>query len=523
MATRRTIPQKHRLTIRNATIEDADAISDLTHRVYDKDMPNYTPDMIRTHIRKFPEGQWVATVDDIIVGYTASFRIAGKYALKAHTWETITGDGYASRHDENGDWMYGMDVCVDPAYRGYKIGQRFYDQRKRFVRKNEIKGIIFGGRLPGLRKRIKEVKTAENYIELAKSGKIRDYVLNFQLRNGFEVIGLMPGYLKEDVDSMGWGVHLMWRNPLMAPDGSAKPKWAGERGRLPQTVRVASVQYKQRRVKTFEEFLTIVEYFVDVCAGYKSDFVVFPEMFTLQLLSTQEQTLSPADAIEELTRQTPDFIRAMRELALRYNINIIGGSHPTRKEDGRILNIAYIFLRDGQVHEQPKIHPTANEESWWNVEGGDVLRPIETDCGLIGVLICYDSEFPELTRRLTDLGAMILFVPFCTDERSGYQRVRYCCQARAVENQIYVAMAGNVGNLPRVKNMHIQYAQSCILTPCDFPFPRDGIAADSNPNTETVLFADLNLAVLQMARANGTVQNLKDRRHDLYSVKWMGR
>jgi predicted amidohydrolase len=83
-------------------------------------------------------------------------------------------------------------------------------------------------------------------------------------------------------------------------------------------------------------------------------------------------------------------------------------------------------------------------------------------------------------------------------------------------------MAGNVGNLPRVKNMHIQYAQSCILTPCDFPFARDGIAADSNPNTETVLLADLNIANLQMARANGTVQNLKDRRHDLYTVKWMG-
>nr|WP_321467454.1 bifunctional GNAT family N-acetyltransferase/carbon-nitrogen hydrolase family protein [uncultured Desulfobulbus sp.] len=523
MAKRTSIPEKHRLVIRNAVAKDADAISVLTHRVYDKDMPNYTPEMIESHIRHFQEGQWVATVNEVIVGYSASFRIGGKYALKPHTWEGITGGGYATRHDENGEWLYGMDVCVDPAYRGYKIGQRFYDQRKRFVRKNEIKGIVFGGRLPGLRKRIKEVGSAENYVELAKAGRIRDYVLNFQLRNGFEIIGLMPGYIKDDVDSMGWGTHLVWRNPLMAPDGSAKPKWAGERGRLPATVRVAAVQYEQRRVASFSEFMDIVEFFVDVCAGYKADFVLFPEMFTLQLLSMQEQSLNPADAIEEITRQTPEFVRAMRELALRYNINIIGGSHPTRKEDGRILNIAYIFLRDGQVHEQPKIHPTSNEETWWNVEGGDVLKPIETDCGPIGVLICYDSEFPELARRLTDLGAMMLFVPFCTDERAGYQRVRYCCQARAVENQLYVVMAGNVGNLPRVKNMHIQYAQSCILTPCDFPFARDGIAADSNPNTETVLLADLNIANLQMARANGTVQNLKDRRHDLYTIKWSGR
>nr|WP_320012520.1 carbon-nitrogen hydrolase family protein [uncultured Desulfobulbus sp.] len=520
MVQRSTIPQKHRLLVRNAKPGDAAAISELTHRVYDTDMPNYTPEMILSHIRHFPEGQWVATVNEVIVGYTASFRISGKFALKPHTWEGITGGGSASHHDENGEWLYGMDVCVDPAYRGYKIGQRFYNQRKRFVQKNEIKGIVFGGRLPGLRRRIKEVGSAEKYVELARAGRIRDYVLNFQLRNGFEIIGLMPGYIEEDLDSMGYGTHLVWRNPLMAPDGSAKPKWAGERGRLPATVRVAAVQYEQRRVQSFEEFMGIVEYFVDVCAGYKADFVLFPEMFTLQLLSTQEQSLNPADAIVEITGQTPEFVKNMRELALRYNINIIGGSHPTRKEDGRILNIAYVFLRDGQVHEQAKIHPTANEETWWNVEGGDKLQPIETDCGPIGVLICYDSEFPELARRLTDLGAMMLFVPFCTDERAGYQRVRYCCHARAVENQLYVVMAGNVGNLPRVKNMHIQYAQSCILTPCDFPFARDGIAADSNPNTETVLFADLNIANLQMARANGTVQNLKDRRHDLYTIKW---
>lgn len=107
-----------------------------------------------------------------------------------------------------------------------------------------------------------------------------------------------------------------------------------------------------------------------------------------------------------------------------------------------------------------------------------------------------------------------------TDERQSYLRVRYCCQARAVENQIYVVMSGNVGNLPRVSNMDIQYAQSCILTPCDFPFSRDGIAADTTPNVETVAFADLRLDSLLEARNNGTVQNLKDRRHDLYSVKW---
>jgi hypothetical protein len=83
-------------------------------------------------------------------------------------------------------------------------------------------------------------------------------------------------------------------------------------------------------------------------------------------------------------------------------------------------------------------------------------------------------------------------------------------------------MSGNVGNLPGVSNMDIQYAQSCILTPCDFPFARDGVAADTTPNVEMVAFADLHPATLRMARNSGTVQNMRDRRHDLYSVQWRG-
>jgi predicted amidohydrolase len=243
-------------------------------------------------------------------------------------------------------------------------------------------------------------------------------------------------------------------------------------------------------------------------------------MFTLQLLSIENQELSTQESIEALTKYTPRLKDDLREMALRYNINIIGGSHPTRVESGRVENIAYIYLRDGTVHEQPKIHPTPNEEYWWNIEGGSDLHAIDTDCGPIGVLICYDAEFPELARYLADQGIQILFVPFCTDERQSYLRVRYCCQARAVENQFYVVMSGNVGNLPNVANMDIQYAQSCILTPCDFPFSRDGIASDTTPNVETVAIADLRPETLMVARNSGTVQNLRDRRHDLYHIKW---
>ncbi len=114
-------------------------------------------------------------------------------------------------------------------------------------------------------------------------------------------------------------------------------------------------------------------------------------------------------------------------------------------------------------------------------------------------------------------------MPFSTEDRAGYLRVRYSAHARAVENQIYVATAGNTGNLPRIHAMDMHYAQSGIFTPCDFAFARDGIAADTTANAEQVAIADVRLDTLHEARTSGSVQNMLDRRHDLYRVQWMPR
>ena len=114
-----------RLGVRNATLKDVSAIADLTTRVYQgTGMYGYSSGALRGQISNFPEGQFVVTVEDQVVGYCATFRIGGDVALQAHTWEEITGHGYASRHDPRGEWLYGMEVCVDPEYRGYRIGQR---------------------------------------------------------------------------------------------------------------------------------------------------------------------------------------------------------------------------------------------------------------------------------------------------------------------------------------------------------------------------------------------------------------
>jgi len=160
---------------------------------------------------------------------------------------------------------------------------------------------------------------------------------------------------------------------------------------------------------------------------------------------------------------------------------------PTAVEDTNLI----AFLADALAEEPRDIRL----DDWWKITAGDCAQLIKTDCGPIGIMICYDSEFPELGCHLTDQGALLFFVPFCTDTREGYLRVRYSAQARAIENQCYVVLSGNVGNLPGVNNFDIQYSQSCILTPCDFPFARDGVAADTSPNVEMVAFADLRLAL----------------------------
>ncbi|RJS95063.1 carbon-nitrogen hydrolase family protein [Salinisphaera sp. Q1T1-3] len=511
---------RSRLIVRTARLSDIPAINRIVQRTYPR-MDDYSFDELRGQINNFPDGQLVAVYEDEVVGYCATICLPENQVMRRHSWAQISGNGYGSTHDIDGDYLYGYEICVDPDARGLRIGRRLYREREALAVKLGLKGIVFVGRIPGLRRRYKQYGSAEAYVQAVADKTIRDRVLSFQLSQGYELIGVMPGYLPDDRDSMGYGAHLIWRNP----EYKYREDVAGDSHvhlQRRNTVRIATVQYMQRAVDSFDEFAQIVTYFVRETADAKSDFVVFPELFTVQLLSIKNEDLRHRAAIQRLADFTDDFRELMADLAVRYNINIIAGSHVTWVGD-ELQNIAYIYLRDGSEHQQPKIHPTPGERHYWNIVGGSSLNAIETDCGPVGVLVCYDSEFPELSRHLADQGINILFVPFSTEDRAGYLRVRYSAHARAVENQIYVATSGNTGNLPRIHAMDMHYAQSGIFTPCDFAFARDGIAADTTPNAEQVAIADVRLDTLHEARTSGSVQNMLDRRHDLYRVQWKPR
>jgi len=508
---------RRKINVRNTKFSDATYINEIVQKCY-PGVPPYSLDNLRAHINHFPEGQMVVEYEGNIVGFCITFIISGSVALKPHTWKEITGSGFASRHDPFGDFLYGMDICVDPKYRGKKIGERLYNERAKLCQKFGLKGIVFGARIPGFSKKIKVYPTPEDYVEAVSAKKIKDPTLSFQMNNGFRPLRVLKDYLPSDKESHGCAVLMRWDNPLI--DHQANIQFSEDQK---DNVRICTINFEQRKINSFEEFQSIAEYFIGVAADYRCDFVVFPEFVTMSLLSIINKKLDPIESLETLGQFTEPYNKFFTEAAVKYNINIIGGTHMMKDAQNEMKNICHVFLRDGAVHTQEKIHPTPSEREWWNIKGGDKLSVINTDRGPIGILICYDSEFPELSRHLVDQGAKIIFVPFATDTRQGYLRVKYCSMARTIENQCYFVLSGNTGNLPRVQNMDINYAQSCILTPCDFPFAKDGVAAETDSNTEMVAIADLSLGDLIKARNSGTVRNLKDRRHDLYSVSWIGR
>lgn len=504
-----------KLEIRTATSADVPGIVDLSRRVY-ADQGPYTHGQIMGQINAFAQGTFVALFHGQVAGYAATLRVQEARVMAPHTWEEITGAGYASQFNARGDWLYGIEVMVDPAFRRLRLGKRLYQARERLCSDLGLRGIAFGGRLPGFKRNRKTYGEPQAYIDAVRDGVLRDPVMSFQMKSGFMADRALPGYAPEDAVSGGHAVLMLWRNPYFAEDDEVQPVTRTD----PDTMRVAAVQLQARTLRTIDEFYSNVDYFVNIASEYGADFVVFPEHFTLQLLSCEPRELPPEEAIQRTSEHTADFVEKLRAMAIGRAINIVGGSHATVTDDGDIHNVSYVFLRDGTVHTQEKLHPTPDEKSSWHIKGGDSVDVIDTDCGPVGVLICYDSEFPEAARRLADQGARVVFVPYNTDTRHGHLRVRYCCQARAVENQCYVVTAGMVGNLDNVSNIDIQYAQSAILTPCDFPFARDGIAAEASENVEMIIVADLNLATVQWARAQGSVRNLRDRRFDLYRTRW---
>lgn len=500
----------NKVELRNLHMEDYDQLAGSFKRIYGNSDVFWTHKQIKKLIDIFPEGQVVVIADNQIVGCALSIIVDYDMVKGDHTYAQVTGNETFNTHNPQGNILYGIEVFIHPGYRGLRLGRRMYEYRKELCEKLNLKAIMFGGRIPNYHKYADKMRPKE-YIEKVRSREIYDPVLNFQLSNDFHVRRIIRNYLPNDEESKHYACLLQWDNIYYEP----KHDQIVERK---PTVRIGMVQWQMRPYKTMDELYEQVEFFIDAVSDYKSDFILFPEYFNAPLMA-RFNDLGEAQAIRAMAKYTNQIRDHFRELAISYNINIITGSMPYVKDDGSLYNVGFLIRRDGTDEMYEKIHVTPDEEKCWGLTGGSQLRTFDTDCGRIGVLICYDVEFPELSRIMAAQGMQILFVPFMTDTQNAYTRVRICAQARAIENECYVAIAGSVGNLPRVHNMDIQYAQSAVFTPCDFAFPNDGRRAEATPNTEMILVADVDLHSLTQLHTYGSVRNLLDRRTDLYEVR----
>ena len=494
---------------RKLTLEDYDDLKESMEQAYDTlGGQIWSKQTIAKLLKLFPEGQLCISVDDKVVACSLSIIVDYDQFGDKHTYQLITGNYTFSTHNANGDTLYGIEIFVSPEYRGLRLGRRLYEARKELCENLNLKSIIAGGRIPGYHPHA-DTLSPRQYIEKVKAKELYDPTLTFQISNDFHVRKVLKNYLPGDHESHDFATLIEWNNIYyQGIDASA---------RSAKTIRIGLVQWQMRHFPTIESFYEQVEFFVDTVSGYKSDFIMFPEFFNTPLLAPYNH-LSEMEAMRKLAEMTPDIVLKIQEYAVSYNVNVISGTMPII-EGNKMYNAAYLCHRSGKTEEYRKVHITPNEHKYYGMVGGDAIQAFDTDCGKIGILICYDVEFPELSRILADQGMQILFVPFLTDTQNGYTRVRHCAQARAIENECYVAIAGCVGNLPKVNNMDIQFAQSAVFTPSDFAFPTNAVKAEATPNTEMVLVVDVDLHLLDELHHYGTVKTLTDRRTDLYQVK----
>ncbi|KAF2334739.1 bifunctional GNAT family N-acetyltransferase/carbon-nitrogen hydrolase family protein [Flavobacterium ginsenosidimutans] len=499
-----------KVELRNLEIEDYKQLKKSMIESYPEMADSYWgSDDIERLLSIFPEGQLVILVDGKVVGSALSLIVDEKLVEKRHNYQQISGDYTFSTHNDNAEILYGIDVFIHPNYRGLRLGRRLYDARKELCEQLNLKAIVFAGRIPNYREHAKKM-SPKTYIEKVRTKELYDPVLSFQLSNDFHVLRVIKNYLEGDEESKEFAVLLEWNNIYY--DDS--PKLINLKKNI---IRLGLIQWQMRPLNNVEALFEQAEFFIDAVSGYGSDFALFPELFIAPLMADYNH-LSEAEAIRELARHSDPIRKKFQEFAISYNINIITGSMPYL-EGGNLYNVGFLCKRDGTSEMYTKIHITPNEVVHWGMKGGSQFKTFDTDCGKIGILICYDVEFPELSRLLADEGMDILFVPFLTDTQNGYTRVKHCSQARAIENECYVAIAGCVGNLPKVNNMDIQYAQSSVFTPSDFAFPSNGIKAEATPNTEMTLIVDVDLNLLKELHEHGSVKTLKDRRTDLYEIK----
>ncbi len=473
----------------------------------------YGARLYELQFQAFEEGQLLVEHEGQVVGYSTSLIVQLDGLPHLYEYDELTGTGTFSTHDPAGNTLYGADIAVHPEHRGRGVAGLLYRGRKKLLTRYNLRRMVAYGRLTGYGEQA-GLMTAEAYVAAVKAGELRDPALNAHLKAGYEVRQVSLEIMRDE-PSRNWATLLELENPDYNPQ--KRRIAAAPLARPVRKIRVCAAQYLMRPLGGWDSFEASIRFFAEVADEYHGHFLVLPELLTAVMLRDAPAGSSPSEAMRYVATLGERYIALLVSLAKSFDLHIIGGSTPLFR-DGRIYNVCPIIAPSGAVATQDKLHLTPTEREQWGFSPGESLHVFETSYGRIGVAICYDVEFPEVARVLAMAGADVLFVPFSTDERKAYQRVRYTAAARAVENAMYVVLSGNAGTV-HTRNYLLNYARSAVLTPSDFGFPDAAVISEADPNVETVVVADLDLAALAQYRIDGSVRPLHDLRADLFELR----
>jgi predicted amidohydrolase len=278
-----------------------------------------------------------------------------------------------------------------------------------------------------------------------------------------------------------------------------------------QTLKVASAQYPIDQPATLDAWRDKIARWVADGAATGAEVLVFPEYAAIeQAAALGEKVYGNLDAtLQAVADLEADRVNLHRELAAKHRVHILVGSGPVRKGEGRYVNAAQLVTPKGSVGVQEKLIMTPFETDW-GISAGKQARVFDTVLGLIGINICYDSEFPLLARAMAEAGAELLLVPSCTERVSGYHRVRTGSRARALENQIAAVVSPTVGDALWSPAVDHNTGAAGIYVPSEQTVSDTGILAQGELNTAQWVTADIDLARLRHLRTSGEMRNYID-------------
>ncbi|MCJ1885786.1 carbon-nitrogen hydrolase family protein [Pseudomonas sp. LA21] len=280
-------------------------------------------------------------------------------------------------------------------------------------------------------------------------------------------------------------------------------------------IRVAACQYAIELHENWEAYAQHLENLCAEAAGQGARLLVLPEYAGLVLsgLLPMEVRSDLHGSIAGLQPWLPKWLTLCESIARRMNLYFVPGSAPVLDADGRYRNRAWLFGPNGLLGTQDKLLMTRFEREQWNIVGGEGLRVFETEFGRLGILICYDNEFPLLARTLAEQEVDLILAPSCTDTEAGYHRVRIGAQARALENQIAVLHSPTVGLAPWSPALDENVGRAGLYVPPDYGMPADGVLALSEelmPSESRWLLHDLDLDEVRRVRREGQVFTRRD-------------